>query len=232
MRFPGTISAILPAHNEERNVRVALRQAQETLAATTLDYEIVVVDDGSADDTAGVVEREAIANPRVRLIRHPRNLGYGAALKSGLRAARNEAIFFTDADLQFDLSEFSKLAPWLQTFDIVAGYRVRRRDNWGRRVNAWGWKILIRALFGLRVRDVDCAFKLFRRRVIDSISVDSLGAFVNTEILLRAQRLGFTLKEIPVTHYPRTQGRASGARPGVIYRAFRELSRMRRELRP
>lgn len=230
MRFPGKVSLVLPAHNEEKNISLALDQAGEVLARLAPDYEILVIDDGSTDNTAAIAAHLAGTSDKIRVIRHERNVGYGAALKSGLQASRGDFVFFMDADLQFDVSELTLLLPWIGDFDLVIGYRRRRRDHWGRRLNAWGWKVLIRLLFGLRVKDIDCAFKLLRRRVIDSVSLDSLGAFVNTEILLRARKLGYTLKEVPVTHYPRKRGKATGARPRVIYKAFLELTRLRREL--
>ena len=167
----------------------------------------------------------------MRLLRHPTNIGYGAALRSGLRASRGELVFFTDADLQFDLREIENLLAHANEFDIVAGYRAPRRDPWRRRVLAYGWGVLVRVLFGLRVRDIDCAFKVFRRPVIEALPIASIGAFVNTELLLRARGQGFRIHEVPVTHHPRTAGRAKGATPRVVLRALLELATLFRELR-
>lgn len=221
-----SVSLVVPAHDEAPNIGAFLQQARQVLPRVTKEHEIIVVDDGSRDETVGIVR----AFPGVRLLRHERNRGYGAALRSGLREARLGWIFFTDADLQFDLADLDLLIEASAEADIVAGYRSPRQDRWMRHLLGWGWGRLVRRLFGLRVRDVDCAFKLFRREVLDAIPIDSVGAFINTEVLVRAAALGFRLREVPVRHFPRRAGRASGARPRVILRAFRELVALRRRL--
>lgn len=226
-----SISIILPSHNEEANIEKAIRSALATLERLTRQHEVIVVNDGSRDSTAEIVRRIGEETKAVRLINHERNLGYGAALRVGLRSALHDLIFFTDSDLQFDLEEFSHLLEWTDRYDIVAGYRRKRKDSLYRRFLGWGWTFLIRCLFGLRVKDIDCAFKIFRRKVIDSIPIDSVGAFINSEILIRAKTLGFSLKQIPVTHYPRSAGKPTGARPKVIWKAFSDLIRLYRELR-
>lgn len=227
----GMISLVFPVFDEEQNVGPLLASALALAPRLADSFEIIVVDDGSRDGSAAVVERQRRLEPRVRLLRHPTNVGYGAALRSGLRAARGDLVFFTDADLQFDLREIESLLAHAGDFDIVAGYRVRRRDPWRRRVLAFGWAALVRALFGLRVRDIDCAFKVFRRPVLDALPIESIGAFVNTELLLRARGEGFRIREVPVTHHPRFAGRAKGATPRVIGRALVELATLYRELR-
>jgi len=227
----GMISLVFPMFDEEQNVGPLLASALALAPRLADAFEIIVVDDGSRDGSAAVVERQRRLDPRVRLLRHPTNVGYGAALRSGLRAARGDLVFFTDADLQFDLREIESLLAHARDFDIVAGYRARRCDPWRRRVLAFGWAALVRALFGLRVRDIDCAFKVFRRPVLDALPIESIGAFVNTELLLRARGEGFRIREVPVTHHPRFAGRAKGATPRVIGRALVELATLYRELR-
>jgi glycosyltransferase involved in cell wall biosynthesis len=222
---------VFPVFDEEANVGPLLERALQLAPRLAASFEIVVVDDGSRDGSAAVVEAHRRADPRVRLLRHPTHVGYGAALRSGLRAARGELVFFTDADLQFDLAELATLLAHTDSFDIVVGYRAPRRDPWGRRLLAWGWGTLVRVLFDLRVRDIDCAFKLFRRSVVDALAIESIGAFVSTELLLRARRAGFRIREVPVTHHPRAAGRAKGATPRVIARAVLELAQLYRELR-
>jgi glycosyltransferase involved in cell wall biosynthesis len=228
---PGMISLVFPMFDEERNIGPLLTSALALVPRLADDFEIIVVDDGSRDGSAAVVEALRKLEPRVRLLRHPTNIGYGAALRSGLRASRGDLVFFTDADLQFDLREIETLLAHMDDFDIVAGYRASRRDPLRRRVLALGWGVLVRALFGLRVRDIDCAFKVFRRPVLDALPIASIGAFVNTEVLLRARRAGFRIREVPVTHHPRIAGRAKGATPRVIGRALVELVTLYRELR-
>ncbi len=225
------LSLVFPVFDEERNIGLLLESSRQLAPQLADSFEIVVVDDGSRDGSADVIERYRRADPRIRVVRHASNCGYGAALRAGLREARGDLVFFTDADLQFDIAELSKLLAHADEFDIVAGYRHPRRDPWPRRVIAWVWGALVQWLFDLRVRDIDCAFKVFHRRVIEAIPMSSIGAFVNTEILVRARREGFRIHQVPVTHRRRRHGRQSGARPRVIVRAAFELTTLYRELR-
>src|SRR5262249_55961245 len=180
---------------------------------------------------AGSRGRRGAAGRGLRLGRPAATRGYGAGLRSGLREARGELVFFSDADLQFDLAEIATLLAHARDFDIVAGYREPRRDPWGRRLLAAVWGALVRRLFGLRVRDIDCGVKVVRRHVLAALPIASVGAFVNTEILVRAAREGFRIHEVPVSHRRRRFGRQSGARPHVIARALVELATLARELR-
>ena len=225
------LSLVFPMWNEQDNVEALLRSALELGSQLPGPFEIVVVDDGSRDDSRRLVARLEGEHPEIRLVTHPSNRGYGAALRSGLRAARGHWVFFSDADLQFDLNELHQLLGHTETFDIVAGVRSPRRDPWGRRLLAASWGLLVRTLFDLPVRDIDCAFKLFRREVIDAIPIASIGAFVNTEILVRARHAGFRIHQVPVSHRPRQKGRQSGAHPRVLWRAAVELTTLYRELR-
>lgn len=238
MSTPGAavpeLSLVFPAWNERRNLERLLDAALGLGTALGRRIEVVVVDDGSRDATAALLDAWRERHPELRVVTHPENRGYGAALRSGLRAARGELVFFSDADLQFELSELKRLLAEAEQpggCDVVAGYRAPRRDPPGRRVLAWGWGRMVRALFDCPVRDIDCAFKLFRRPVIEAIPIASIGAFVNTEILVRARSTGFRIGEVPVSHRPRTAGRQSGARPRVIARALVELAALYRELR-
>jgi glycosyltransferase involved in cell wall biosynthesis len=225
------LSLIFPVFNEQENIGVVLDAALDLAPKLAADFEIVVVDDGSRDGSAGVIAERVASDPRVRVLTHPSNRGYGAALRSGLREARGELVFFSDADLQFELTELEDLLHHTERFDVVAGYRSPRRDPWGRRLLAAGWGLLVRALFDLQIRDIDCAFKVFRRPVVEAMPIESLGAFVNTEILVRARSAGFRIHQIPVSHHPRQHGQQSGARPRVILRALVELATLYRELR-
>ena len=226
-----SLSVVYPAFNEAENIGGSISRAIDYFDELDIDGEVIVVDDGSIDETSRVAGEWSERDSRVRLVCHPRNRGYGAALKSGIRASRMERIFFTDADLQFDLTELSQLLQWADSYDIIAGYRAKRQDPVGRRLNAWAWGRLVGVLFDLEVRDVDCAFKLFHRRVFEKIPIHSVGAFVNTEILVRARVAGFTLKQLPVTHYPRTAGTQTGADMKVIAKAFSELYRLRGDIK-
>jgi len=231
MTPPPRLSLVFPACDEERNVDPLLDAALALAPRLASSFEVIVVDDGSRDGTAAAVERRRGSAPELRLVRHPSNHGYGAALRSGLRAARGDLVFFSDADLQFDLEQLADLLAHAERFDVVAGYRAPRRDPIGRRLLAAGWCTLVRTLFDLPVKDIDCAFKVFRREVIESMPIASIGAFVNTEILVRARAGGFRIHQIPVSHRPRRHGRQSGARPRVVLRALFELATLYSELR-
>jgi glycosyltransferase involved in cell wall biosynthesis len=224
------LSIVLPAYNEESNIKEALHRATEVAERLCAEHEIVVVDDGSSDGTAEIVRQVAMDDPRIRLVPHGRNRGYGEALRTGFLAARLDLVFFTDADNQFDLNELEGFLPWVDRVDVVAGYRIKRQDPFMRKLNAKAWNYLVRVLFYVPVRDIDCAFKVFRREVIDELDIESVGAMVNTELMVKLGRAGRSVVELGVTHYPRTAGEPRGAHPRVILRAFLELARMYRHL--
>lgn len=226
-----SISVVFPAFNEELNIEKSIVKAREAMARHFDKVEIVVVNDGSSDGTYDILERLKAASDDLTVIHFPVNRGYGSALRTGLYAASNELVFFSDSDLQFDLEEISLLLEWIDRYDIVAGYRAHRADPFNRRLNAWGWRTLVRFMLGLKVRDLDCAFKLFRRRVFETIQVQSVGAMINTEILSLSHKHGMTIKEVPVSHFARVAGTQTGAKLSVILRAFRELLKMRRSLK-
>jgi len=222
-----SLTIALPAYNEEENIGPMIDLVREKVGPLVDDLEIIVVNDGSSDDTAEAVTRIAEQDPRVRLIEHPTNLGYGAAVRDSIWAATKELVFTTDSDRQFDLGEIARFLPRISEADMVVGYRRARSDPWHRRFFGHGWSWLVNLLFGYTARDIDCAFKLFRREVIDTIRVESGGAMFSAEFLVKAKRAGFQIVEEPVSHYPRVAGSQTGARPDVILRAFRELLKLR-----
>jgi len=229
-RAPVSITVFFPCYNEQDNVARVAQQAVATLEALQADYEVLIVDDGSSDATGRIADEIADDNPRIRAIHHPQNLGYGAALQSGFRAATKELVFYTDGDGQFDIGEMPALLPLLADYDIVSCYRMQRQDSFMRKINGWLWTRVIRLAFSLRIRDVDCAFKLYRRALFDDIRMESTGALIDTEILARAQRKGYRITQRGVRHYPRTAGQQTGANLRVILRAFRELWQLRRRI--
>jgi len=220
-----TISAVLPAYNEEENIETAARRMARTLDALGLrDWEIIIVDDGSIDNTGGIADRIADEDPaRIRVFHHKPNRGYAEALKTGFTNARHDLIFFTDSDLQFDIGEIRSLLPLIETSDIVCGFRIYRFDPLTRLVLSWGFNLLVRIMFRIGVRDIDCAFKLFRREVFDKVKIESKKFFVNAEVLAKARYFGFRLSEIGVRHYPRPAGRST-VRPSHIASTLRELA--------
>ena len=222
-----SLTVALPAYNEEQNIGPMIELVREKVGPLVDDLEIVVVDDGSSDDTAKIVGQIGDQDPRVRLIEHPTNLGYGAAARDGIWAATKELVFITDSDRQFDLGEMPRFLARIGEADMVVGYRRARSDPWHRRFFGHGWSWLVNLLFGYTARDIDCAFKLFRRTVIDTIQVESGGAMFSAEFLARTKRAGFKIVEEPVSHYPRVVGSQTGGRPEVILRAFRELLKLR-----
>ena len=188
-----------------------------------IDAEVLVVDDGSAERTGAIVAALALAHPQIRLITHPVNQGYGAALVSGFAAATKDLTLFMDTDGQFDIRDLARLLLFIDEYDAVIGYRLQRKDTWVRKLNAWGWKRLIGWVLGVHVRDIDCAFKLLRTDFLHQHPLETRGAMINAELLYRLKRAGCTYREVGVHHLPRRGGRATGANLRVIVRAFREL---------
>ena len=218
-----SLSVILPAHNEEVAITNTIQTVVNALSQWLEDYEIIVVNDGSKDRTQEIVEKIIKTEPRVRLINHVTNQGYGAALVTGFEAVTKDLAFFMDSDGQFDISDLQTFLPLIAQYDAVLGYRLHRQDTWIRKLNALGWKFLVHRIFGIRVRDVDCAFKLYRSDFFRVYRLETRGAMINTEILYKFTRAGYTYTEIPVQHRPRMGGEATGAKLHVILRAFREL---------
>jgi len=226
-----SISVFFPCYNEQENVERTTRRVVEVLEGLGADYEVIIVNDGSSDRTAEIADRLASENNRIKPVHHPANLGYGAALQSGFKAATKELVFYTDGDGQFDIGELPGLIPLIQEYDIVSCYRLNRQDPIIRKVNGWLWTKLGCMLFKMRIRDIDCAFKLYKREIFDNIKMSSTGALIDTEILARAVRRGYTITQRGVHHYPRTAGTQTGAKPGVILRAFRELLKLYNQIR-
>jgi glycosyltransferase involved in cell wall biosynthesis len=225
------LSYFFPAHNEEANVRGLVDEALETLPAIAETFEIVIVDDGSRDATGAIADELAAAHPGVvRAVHHPTNLGYGSALLSGFRAARHEFVAFTDGDRQFRVADLARLAERLaepDQPDAIVGYRIKRADPLVRTLYARAYRVANFIWFGLRIRDVDCACKLFRREALAGIAIESGGAFFSAELLIKLRAGGRTLVEVGVPHHPRTAGSPTGAKPSVVLRAVRDFWQLR-----
>lgn len=225
-RVQGKISLVLPAHNEEPNIRAVVEEAKQVLPSAFTDYEVIVVNDGSKDRTLEIAQEMASEDPHVRVVNHPVNRGYGAALTSGFNAAEGDYVMFMDSDRQFDINEVHLLTPYVEQYDIVAGYRIKRNDPAFRLLNAAIFGMAVRLLFDLQVRDIDCAFKIFHADVLRGINLESPGALINTEILAKAKVQGCDLTQVGVHHFPRLEGEQSGASLKVVFRAFKEIIRL------
>jgi len=228
------LSYFFPAHNEEANLAGLVAEALETLPGLADTFEIVIVDDGSKDATGRIADELTAANPGVvRAVHHPTNLGYGAALRSGFQAAQFEHVAFSDVDRQFQVVDIGRLIDRLAEADApdaVVGFRIKRADPLVRTVYARLYRLANRVFFGLRVRDVDCACKLFRREALEGIAVESGGAFFSAELLIKLQAAGRSVAEVGVPHYPRTAGSPTGAKPSVVFRAVRDFWLLRLRL--
>ena len=225
-----SLSASFPAHNEEDNVGPMIEDLVTALPDFAERFEVIVVDDGSRDRTFERASAIAARDQRVRVIRHEVNRGYGAAVWTGLASGTMDYAFFTDGDRQFDVRQVGDLIARIDGADVVVGWRLDRKDNAIRIANAHAWNGLIRNLLNVPVRDVDCAFKLFRREVLAGLEIEAGGAMFSSELLARLAARGVRIVEVPVRHLPREHGKSSGGNPRVIARAFYELFKLYRKL--
>jgi glycosyltransferase involved in cell wall biosynthesis len=225
------LSVFLPAHNEEGNIERVVEGFKALLPRLADDYEIIVVDDGSRDHTGKIADRMAAADSHIRVVHHPTNQGYGAAVVSGIGAATKPYVLLCDGDGQFDPADSALLTNKLRDYDVVVGNRVRRADHLMRRLNGKAWSILMRLLFGLRLTDVDCGLKLFRRELLGNLELQARGAMITTELLAKLAGRGARITEVGVRHLPRLTGQQSGNTLKVVMRAFRELFTLYRRLR-
>ncbi len=230
-RTPLSVSVFFPCYNEEANVERTTLAAMQTLRRISTDWEVIIVNDGSKDRTGEIADRLAAEYPEVRAVHNCPNLGYGGALQRGFREATKTWVFYTDGDGQFDFEEIDNLLPLLAKYDIVSAYRLNRQDSPIRKLNAFAWTMLVNLVFGLWLRDIDCAFKMFPRRLFDEIEMRSMGALIDAEVLARAKRLAYSIGQVGVHHYPRTAGEQSGANIRVILRAFKELLLLRKHIK-
>lgn len=225
-----SIAIVLPAYNEEENIARQVESVDSVCRDLQFDdWEILVVDDGSRDGTRAVVQGLAPRYPKLKLLVHEVNRGYAQALRTGFTTATMPLVFYTDADNQFDVREMKNFLPAIEDYDLVCGFRIYRFDPFTRLVLSWGYNLLVRIVFRIRVRDVDCAFKLFRREIFDRIHIESRKFFVDTEILAKAAKLGLRMTEIGVRHYPRTAGQST-VRPSHVISTLGEIVTMWRDI--
>ena len=218
------VSVVLPCFNEESNVADTVEDIDVWMKTMHVDGDIICVDDGSVDETGAVLQSLQCVYPRLKILKHPQNIGYGAAVRSGCDVATTEWIAFMDSDGQFHAEDLSLLLPLCDQFDLVVGKRIKRADPFMRTINAKSFGILTWVILGVWVRDVNCAMKMYRRRIWPTIRPRiSTGALFNAELFARAKKAGISWQQVPVHHYPRIRGTQTGAKAGVVLRMFREL---------
>lgn len=230
-----SLSVFFPTYNEEGNIKGTVNKAVDVLNKRFKSWEIIVVNDGSTDRTGQIASQLRNKNYKIRVITHKQNRGYGASLQSGFYNAKYDWIAFTDSDGQFDLSEIDNFIKKQKetNADLVIGYYKKRRVSKFKIITSKMWEISVMLLFGLYVKDIDCGFKLIKSEVIKKIPrlESERGAFISSEFLIKAKKAGFKIVEIPVTHYPRTQGKGTGRDLKVIVKSFVDLFRLWRKLK-
>ncbi|MFZ5376438.1 MAG: glycosyltransferase family 2 protein [Patescibacteria group bacterium] len=214
-----SLSVFFPVYNEEANLPTLIGGASEFIPHVAHKYELIIVNDGSCDGSLRVARKLQARYPHLRVISHDKNRGYGAALRSGINAAKYDWTFFTDSDLQFDIKQLATFIPHTKKHQIIIGYRVNRAEGALRSVNARLFKLYVDLLFRLHVRDIDCAFKLMKTKVIQKVELESSGAFTTSELLYKLKKLGLRFQQLPVDHYKRKFGQPTGASPKVIIKA-------------
>lgn len=221
-----SISAVLPAFNEEENIETSALKMLDVLKTLPFsEYEVIIVNDGSKDRTAEISDALAAKHKEIRVIHHPSNLGYAQALSNGFTSAKSELIFYTDSDNQFDVKELKNFIAPIEDYDLVCGFRIYRYDPLTRLFLSWGFNLMVRLIFRIKVRDIDCAFKLFRKDIFDKIKIESQRFFVDAEVLAKARYHKFSMTELGVRHYPRTAGRST-VRPSHIFYTLQELAKI------
>lgn len=228
-KFEKKISVIFPAYNEEANIEPCVLDAYNVLKQLVSAFEIIVINDGSTDGTRDICRRLEKSLENIMVISKNRNEGYGYAVRDGFAAAKYDLVFFSDSDRQFNISDLKNLLEHADGYDIVVGFRKVRRDSFGRKIFSAVYNLLVGLVLRLKVKDVNCAFKLFDKKVFEKIKIESKWYVVNAEILAKANALGFSIKEVGVSHFPRLAGR-SKTRLADIFKTMKELIRIRRLL--
>lgn len=227
-----TLSIFFPAYYDEKNIEKVVSKAVKVANELQLkDYEITIIEDGSPDKTGAVADELAGLYPKVKVIHHEKNMGYGATLYEGFKTAKFDYVFYSDGDNQFDLEELKKFVALVPYCDIVVGYRKKKHYSAYRKFTSLVYNFILRGVFGIDYIDIDCAFKLIKRDLFDKITINTKDAFIDAEIMIKAKRLGYTSAEVGVKHLPRIDGISTAARPSIIIRTIREIFTYWRELK-
>jgi glycosyltransferase involved in cell wall biosynthesis len=222
-----SVSFFCPAYHDEKNLPTLVPHVLEFLKEITDTFEIIIVEDGSPDKTGEVADALAKQFANVRVIHHAKNMGYGAALHDGYLAAKYDYVMYTDGDNQYDVREFIPYLHLLEEADVLSGYVTKKAVSFRRKVQSEVWNWLVRILFFIWIRDIDCAMKIYKRKVLDKISIKSSSCFIDAEMVIKAKKAGFTVAQFPVTHFPRTEGLASGSKMSVIVPTVVEMLKYR-----
>ena len=217
------ISAFFPMYNDEGSVKLMYGRLKKVLRKVASDYEIIMVDDCSPDNSGKIADKIAKKDKKVRVIHHAKNRGYGGALKSGFYNAKKEWVFYTDGDAQYDVAELEKLVPFANDYDVVTGYKINRADGWYRNFVSTAYNIFVRIFFNLKTMDVDCDFRLMKRKIFDKLNLVTDGSSFDLEMMKRIQDEKFTIKNIPVHHYDRIHGTSAAFKPARIIKTIKEL---------
>jgi glycosyltransferase involved in cell wall biosynthesis len=229
-----SVSLVVPMYNEELNIEHAISAAVDALSKYTDDYEMIIVDDASTDDSPLLVERAVAENPRIRVIRHEHNRKLGGSLKTGFAAARKDVVLYMDSDLPFDPDVIGRAlrAMHVTGADVIAGYRLDRTiEGVKRTIYSYAYNALIGILFGWPHRDINFSFKLMKREVLESIELKSEGSLIDAELIVKAKNRGFSIQQIGLDYFPRTRGTSHLSSPAVIFKIFRELVKLYPEMR-
>lgn len=222
-----SVSFFCPAYNEEKNLPKLIPAVHAFLSSITDIFEILIIEDGSPDLTLEVAQSLSKTYPEIRIIRHEKNKGYGATVRDGFLNAKYDYVTYTDADNQYDIKELRDAIPLLENVDIVSGYVREKAVSPARKLQSIVFNTLLNVLFLVRIRDINCSMKIYKRKVLDTISIKSTTAFIDAEMLIRAKRAGFSIAQFPVTHFHRTEGLASGSKPSVILSTLEDMLKFR-----
>jgi glycosyltransferase involved in cell wall biosynthesis len=225
-----SLSVILPVYNEEKDIETVLNETASFLKNNFQKYEIIIVNDGSSDRSADIINNFAKDNPDIVVMNHKKNKGYGCAVRTGIGMASLNYIFFMDADGQFRIEDFNLIKSFIPQYDMVIGFRKQRNDTPFRVLLGKTFTMIINRFYRLNFRDINCAFKLMKRINVQGFELQINGPLINAEILIKAKHSGLKIKEVPIPHYPRLHGQSTGARIDTILKAVEDFFHLLRIL--